>query len=89
MARSIRIEHAGALYHVMARGNRREPIYRDDDDRRFFLKTLAEACERTGWRVQTPSLPDAGPNSGRPRCGGRKSNFLADSHAPEKGLHAA
>ena len=51
MARSIRIEHAGALYHVMARGNRREPIYRDDDDRRFFLKTLAEACERTGWRV--------------------------------------
>jgi REP element-mobilizing transposase RayT len=44
MARSIRIEHAGALYHVMARGNRREAIYRDDDDRRFFLKTVAEAC---------------------------------------------
>ncbi len=35
----------------MARGNRREPIYMDDDDRRFFLGTLAEACERTGWRV--------------------------------------
>jgi len=51
MARSIRIEHAGALYHVMARGNRREAIYRDDDDRRFFLKTVAEACGRTGWRV--------------------------------------
>ena len=28
---------------------------------------------------QTPSLPDAGPNSGRARCGGRKSNFLASS----------
>ena len=51
MARSIRIEIAGALYHVLARGNRRESIYRDDDDRRFFLKTLAEACEMTGWRV--------------------------------------
>ena len=51
MARSIRIEIAGALYHVMARGNRRESIYRDDDDRRFFLKTFAEACEMTGWRV--------------------------------------
>ena len=51
MARSIRIEYAGALYHVMARGNRRERIYRDDDDRRFFLKTLAEACGMTGWRV--------------------------------------
>ena len=51
MARSIRIEYRGALYHVMARGNRRERIFRDDDDRRFFLKTLAESCEKTGWSV--------------------------------------
>jgi REP element-mobilizing transposase RayT len=51
MARSIRIEFPGALYHVMARGNRRERIFLDDDDRRFFLKTLSEACEMTGWRV--------------------------------------
>ena len=51
MARSIRIEFAGAYYHVMARGNRREAIFLDDDDRRFFLKTLSEACECTGWRV--------------------------------------
>ncbi|WP_395745494.1 transposase [Prosthecobacter sp.] len=35
----------------MARGNRREPIFHDDDDRRFFLHTLAQACEVTGWRV--------------------------------------
>ena len=51
MARSIRIEMAGGFYHVMARGNRREKIYADDDDRRFFLATLAEACGMTGWRV--------------------------------------
>ena len=51
MARSIRIQYPGAFYHVMARGNRREAIYRDDDDRRFFLKTLGEACGKTGWRV--------------------------------------
>ena len=51
MPRSIRIEYPGAFYHVMARGNRREPIYGDDDDRRFFLKTMGEACERTGWKV--------------------------------------
>lgn len=51
MARSIRIQAAGAYYHVMARGNRREAIFHDDDDRRFFLHTLAQACERTGWRV--------------------------------------
>src|SRR5437870_4946261 len=51
MARSIRIQMAGGYYHVMARGNRRETIYKDDDDRRFFLKTLSEACGMTGWRV--------------------------------------
>lgn len=51
MPRSIRIQSAGAYYHVMARGNRREDIFHDDDDRRFFLHTLSQACEMTGWRV--------------------------------------
>lgn len=51
MPRSIRIQSAGAYYHVMARGNRREDIFHDDDDRRFFLHTLGQACEMTGWRV--------------------------------------
>jgi putative transposase len=51
MARSLRIEFPGAFYHVMARGNRRERIIRDDDGRRFFLRTLGEACDMTGWRV--------------------------------------
>jgi REP element-mobilizing transposase RayT len=35
----------------MARGNRRRRIFADDTDRCFFLQTLGEACERTGWRV--------------------------------------
>jgi len=48
---SIRIEYPGAFYHVMARGNRREAIFRGDWDRQLFLKTLGEACMRTGWRV--------------------------------------
>jgi len=51
MPRSIRIECPGAFYHLMARGNRREAIYCDDDDRRYFLKTLGEACAMTGWSV--------------------------------------
>ena len=51
VARSIRIEYAGAYYHVMARGNRREAIFVDAEDRRFFLKTLGEACGMTGWQV--------------------------------------
>ena len=52
MPRSLRIQFPGAYYHVMARGNRREDIFLDDDDRRFFLKALSQACEMTGWRVQ-------------------------------------
>ena len=51
MARGIRIQYGGAFYHVMARGNRRERIFYTDADRRFFLQTLGEACERTGWQV--------------------------------------
>jgi putative transposase len=37
MARSLRIEYPGAYYHVMARGNRREDIFLDDNDRGYFL----------------------------------------------------
>ena len=51
MARSIRIEYEGAYYHVMARGNHRSAIFLDDDDHLYFLATLEEACEKTGWRV--------------------------------------
>ena len=40
MARNIRIQMAGGFYHLMVRGNRREKIYADDDERRFFLKAL-------------------------------------------------
>lgn len=46
MARPLRLEFAGATYHVTARGDRREPIYRDDYDRTAQLETLAKACER-------------------------------------------
>src|ERR1043166_429740 len=51
VARSIRIEYPGAFYHVMARGNRREAIFRSDPDRQLFLETLNDACTITGWRV--------------------------------------
>jgi putative transposase len=51
VARAVRIEYGGAFYHVMARGNRRERIFRDEADRVLFYQTLGEACERTGWRV--------------------------------------
>ncbi len=51
MPRPLRIQYPGAIYHVMARGNQGQSIYKDDKDRFRFLDTLAEACEKTGWRV--------------------------------------
>ena len=51
MPRKLRIEYPGAIYHVMSRGNRRQDIFLDDVDRHDFLKTLAEACQKTAWEV--------------------------------------
>ena len=51
MARKLRVEYAGAIYHVMNRGDRRELIFMDDADRQRFVDTLGEACAKTGWQV--------------------------------------
>jgi putative transposase len=51
MARRLRLEYEGAIYHVINRGNRREPIFRTDEDRVLFLETLGEVCTKTGWQV--------------------------------------
>ena len=52
MPRTLRVEHAGANYHVRSRGNRRQDIFLDGLDRQDFLKTLGEACLKNGWEVQ-------------------------------------
>jgi len=51
MGRKLRVQYPGALYHVMNRGDRREPIFHDDVDRRRFLETLGEACGKTDWQI--------------------------------------
>lgn len=51
MPRKLRIEYPGAVYHVVNRGDRREPVFRDDGDRKRFLETLGEACARNQWQV--------------------------------------
>src|SRR5271157_6272348 len=56
MPRKLRLEYAGAMYHVMSRGDRRERIFLDDVDRLDFIKTLAEACQKTGWWVHAYCL---------------------------------
>ena len=45
MARPVRIQYPGAVYHVMARGNRGQAVFGDDPDRQLFLETLGEAWE--------------------------------------------
>ena len=51
VARKLRLQYPGAIYHVMNRGDRREPIFRDDKDRDIFLQTAGEACAKTDWEV--------------------------------------
>jgi putative transposase len=51
MPRQLRIEYPGAIYHVMNRGDRREPIFHDEAGRRRFLETLGEACAKTEWLI--------------------------------------
>ncbi len=51
MARQIRIEFAGAFYHVMSRGNNGDKIFFGKMGQESFLKVLNETCQRTGWIV--------------------------------------
>jgi len=51
MARPLRIEFAGALYHVMSRGNARGLIVRDDADRARRLEWLQRTVETYRWRL--------------------------------------
>jgi putative transposase len=50
MARPLRLEFAGALYHLTARGNARGEIFLDDADRLLFLERLGKEIEQQGWR---------------------------------------
>src|SRR5437016_13676531 len=56
MPRKIRVEYPGAIYHLMSRGDRKEDIYHNDVDRQDFLKTLGEACQKTGFEVHAYCL---------------------------------
>lgn len=56
MPRQIRLEYEGAIYHLLNRGDRREAIFQDDEDRRTFLQMLGKACEKTGWQVHAYCL---------------------------------
>ncbi len=58
MARPIRLEFAGALYHVTSRGDRQENIYEDDTDRKSFLSLLQQIAKDYNWLIHAYCLMD-------------------------------
>jgi putative transposase len=56
MPRQVRLEYCGAIYHVINRGNQRQDIFRDDEDRKKFLQTLGDACAKTDWQAHAYCL---------------------------------
>ncbi|MBI3898731.1 MAG: transposase [Gammaproteobacteria bacterium] len=58
MARPLRLEFPGAVYHLTARGNARAPIVDDDTDRHCFLEILAQVIKQHHWRCHAYCLMD-------------------------------
>jgi len=58
MARPLRIEYPGALYHVTSRGNARQKIFRSDTDRAYFLDLLGKTITRYCWICHAYCLMD-------------------------------
>ncbi|NJC87733.1 MAG: transposase [Desulfuromonas sp.] len=58
MARPLRIEFPGAVYHVTSRGNARADIFTDDRDRELFLKVLGQVVRRFNWLCHAYCLMD-------------------------------
>lgn len=53
MARKLRVQYPGAIYHVMSRCDHRERIFLEVPDRKLFPFTLKEACQKTVWQIHT------------------------------------
>ena len=49
MAKPLRLEFSGAMYHIKSRENRRDMIFESDDDRRAFSSVFEEVCKSVNW----------------------------------------
>ena len=58
MARPLRIEYPGAIYHVTSRGNEKKAVFKDDRDRESFLRTLQHVNKRYNWLCHAFCLMD-------------------------------
>jgi putative transposase len=56
MARPLRVEFPGGVYHVTARGDGREDIFLDEEDRQRFLAVLGHTIERCDWHCHAYCL---------------------------------
>jgi REP element-mobilizing transposase RayT len=93
MARPLRLESAGALYHVTVRGNERRSIFLGDEDsgRVVFLDVLGATCERFNWALHAYCLmtnhyhllvetPDANLSKGMRQLNGVFTQFVNRTH---------
>ncbi len=58
MARPLRIDFPGAVYHVTSRGNARADVFEDDADREMYLKILGQVVKRFNWLCHAYCLMD-------------------------------
>lgn len=56
MSRPLRLEFAGALYHVTSRGNARQEIYSNESDFELFLNVLNDVCKQYNWTIHAYCL---------------------------------
>lgn len=92
MARPLRIEFAGALYDITARGNERRDIFFEDKDREAFVSTLAATCGRFNWLCHGYCLlsnhyhllvetPEGNLSKGMRQLNGVYTQYINRSHA--------
>ena len=93
MARSLRLEFAGALYHVTSRGDRQENIFETDEDRHQFLTLLGDVCSHHNWQCHAYCLmsnhyhllvetPDGNLSRGMRQLNGVYSQSFNRTHKP-------
>mgnify|MGYP001574655179 FL=1 len=58
MTRPLRIEYAGAVYHITSRGNEKKAVFKDDQDRINFLNTLQHVNKRYNWLCHAYCMMD-------------------------------
>jgi putative transposase len=99
------LQVAGGVFHVTARGNRRQPIFNDDRDRERFLSLLTEVVSRSGWRCHAFCLmpnhyhllietPEPNLSTGMYRLNGSYAQWFnrrhgVDGHLFQRRFHSA